>query len=407
MAAMPLGHDDLRVLLCRLGDHLRNEVLRARDGGAALTGIAGATAADTIYEVDRITDDALVAWFDREWPADEPVEVISEGLDAPVVLPRRAGDQGPRWTCIVDPIDGTRGLMYDKRSAWVLAAVAPHRRAEGGSAPGLVDLVAAAMTEVPTVKQTLADQISGVRGRGRAGLVAERIDLGALGDRRASPTRRPLDLRPSTATDLEHGWASFARFFPQGKAMIAAFEERLWAELYSHGERRDVAIFDDQYLCTGGQVHELLAGHDRMIGDVRPLAFAELGWSAALACHPYDCCTAFLLEEAGGVVGRPARRSARHDHARRVDRVCKRRPGGAGAARRLAAGGGVLPIGPLTQGGLVLDGARHAVTAGWRAAEDRSRHRSDGSARTTRRHRRRGRARGRSRARGPSPGCRG
>jgi hypothetical protein len=156
------------------------------------------------------------------------------------------------------------------------------------------------------VKQTLADQISGVRGRGRAGLVAERIDLGGGdGHLRPAAARRPLDLRPSTATDLEHGWASFARFFPQGKAMIAAFEERLWAELYGHGERRDVAIFDDQYLCTGGQVHELLAGRDRMIGDVRPLAFAELGWSAALACHPYDCCTAFLLEEAGGVVVTP------------------------------------------------------------------------------------------------------
>ena len=29
------------------------------------------------------------------------------------------------WTVIVDSIDGTRGLMYDKRSAWCLAAVAP------------------------------------------------------------------------------------------------------------------------------------------------------------------------------------------------------------------------------------------------------------------------------------------
>ena len=30
---------------------------------------------------------------------------------------------------IVDPIDGTRGIMYDKRSAWTLAGVAPQRGA--------------------------------------------------------------------------------------------------------------------------------------------------------------------------------------------------------------------------------------------------------------------------------------
>ena len=299
---MPLDHDDLRRLLCRLGDHLRDEVVRARDQGATVAAVAGSTVADTIYEVDRITDEALLAWFEAEWPADDPVHLVSEGLDEAVVVPTRGAAPGdaapPRWTCIVDPVDGTRGLMYDKRSAWVLAAVAPSAAALGGRESRLGDLVVAAMTEVPTAKQTLADQISGVRGCGPGGLVAERVDL-------RDGTRRPLALRPSAATDLEHGWASFARFFPQGKALVAGFEERLWAELYDHGRRRDVAIFDDQYLCTGGQLHELLAGHDRMIGDVRPLAFAELGWSSALACHPYDCCTALLLEEAGGVVVTP------------------------------------------------------------------------------------------------------
>ena len=68
------------------------------------------------------------------------VEVVSEGLEEPVVV---GGD--PTWTVIVDTIDGTRGLMYDKRPAWCLAAAAPH----GGS---LRDIVAAAMTELPTVE---------------------------------------------------------------------------------------------------------------------------------------------------------------------------------------------------------------------------------------------------------------
>ena len=65
----------------------------------------------------------------------------------------------PEWTVIVDTIDGTRGFMYDKRPAWCLGAAAPH----GGS---MRDIVAAAMTELPTLKQGAADQLSGVRGNG-------------------------------------------------------------------------------------------------------------------------------------------------------------------------------------------------------------------------------------------------
>ena len=292
--------DDIRRLLCRLGDHIRDEILRARatvstgEDRLDFAAVVGATAADTMYQVDRISDQALLSWFASEWPTHEPVELVTEGLDQVVVVPEGTDPDHIRWTCIVDPVDGTRGLMYDKRSAWVLAAVAPH------SVIGarLGDVVAAAMTEVPVVKQWGSDQVSGVRGCGRAGLVAERIDV-------FTGSRSRLELCPSTATNLEHGWASFARFFPTGKTLMAAFEERLWTALYDHGRRSDVAIFDDQYLATGGQFYELLAGHDRMLGDLRPLAAVELGTPTAMACHPYDCCTAMLLTEAGCVVTTP------------------------------------------------------------------------------------------------------
>ena len=47
---------------------------------------------------------------------------------------------------IVDPIDGTRGIMYDKRPAWTLAAVAPNR----GPHTGLRDCEVSVMIELPT-----------------------------------------------------------------------------------------------------------------------------------------------------------------------------------------------------------------------------------------------------------------
>jgi hypothetical protein len=262
--------EEARRRLCRLGDDLRALVVSA--AGMDMAAIAGASVADTIYAIDAVTDDVLVGWFEQHWP---DVELVSEGLDEPVVI----GPGSPSWTVIVDTIDGTRGLMYDKRPAWSLAAAAPH----GGT---LVDVIAAVMTELPTAKQRAADQLSGVRGSD-VGLVAERVDLGSM-------TRTPLHVRPSTASDLEHGFGGFAKFFPAGKPELAALEAELFRRL---GARE---VFDDQYLSSGGQLHELIAGHDRFVADLRPLVAP-----GALACHPYDLCTSMLLGLAGGVVTDP------------------------------------------------------------------------------------------------------
>jgi fructose-1,6-bisphosphatase/inositol monophosphatase family enzyme len=259
--------DDARRLLCALGDHIRDAVVGAR--GIDMAVVEGETVADTIYAIDRVVDDTLLQWFEEHWT---DVEVVSEGLDEPVVVGR-----DPAWTVIVDTIDGTRGLMYDKRPAWCLAAAAPH----GGT---LRAVVAAAMTELPTVKQGAADQLSGTRG---GGVDAERVDLRGGG-------RAPLRVRPSIATDLEHGFGGLAKFFPPGKPALAQLEGELFARL---GSRH---VFDDEYISSGGQLHELISGHDRFVADLRPLVDTD-----ALACHPYDVCTAMLLEEAGGVVTDP------------------------------------------------------------------------------------------------------
>ena len=101
-------------------------------------------------------------------------------------------------------------------------------------------------------------------------------------------------MQPSRATDLEHSFSGLAKFFLPGKVALASFEAELFRRLGCH------VVFDDQYLSTGGQLHELISGHDRFVADLRPLVS-----SGGLTCHPYDVCTAMLLEEAGGVVGDP------------------------------------------------------------------------------------------------------
>ncbi len=256
--------------------------------------MAAVTTADTIYAVDKVGEAAITGWFAANWPEAEPVEVVMEGIEdgEELVFPVGVALGATKWKVILDPIDGTRNLMYDKRSAWSLAALAPQR----GPVTGLDDIVVAVMSEIPITKQWRADQVSAVRG---GGVRAEALDLVRGG-------REALALRPSSASDFRHGFASVVKFFPEGKALTARVEEELWRRLGVVGSGSPAAmVFDDQYLCTGGQIYELLAGRDRMVADVRPLVFNKLGLDLPLACHPYDICTALILQEAGGVVERP------------------------------------------------------------------------------------------------------
>ena len=59
-----------------------------------------------------------------------------------MILPRGTTESEAVWRIIVDPIDGTRGLMYQKRSAWILTGVAPNR----GPSTSLRDIVLAVQT---------------------------------------------------------------------------------------------------------------------------------------------------------------------------------------------------------------------------------------------------------------------
>ena len=289
-----------RRLLCDLGDHLRDAVVAARDGAGPaggpgspeLTAVVDAVEADVIYGIDRISDDAVLAWFDAHWPADEPVRLVMEGIDDHrlVTFPTGVAGEDVVWTCLIDPIDGTRNLMFDKRPAWVLAALAP------GAGPELVlgDLVVGAMTEIPVVKQWRADQLSGVRGRG---LVREGLDV-------RSGERQPLHDGPTRSSELTHGFASFAHAFPDAKAFLARLDQDLWELLIPEGPRGR-PVFDDQYLCSAGQIHDVLTGRDRLVGDLRPLANAQLGLVGPPTAHPYDVATGFLLAEAGAVFEDP------------------------------------------------------------------------------------------------------
>lgn len=287
-----------RRLLCALQDEIQATLIAARARqGKNFARVAEVTAEDTIFHVDKLSEAAILGWMAREWPRAWPVELVMEGLAAGTTFPRGTPVAETKWKLILDPIDGTRCLMYDKRSAWALAGLAPQR----GPRTHLGDIVVAAMTELPTAKAGAADQFSAVRG---GPLRTTRRDL------RTGVVKKWIP-RPSAARDCDQGFASLVKFFPEAKALNASLEEALWRELGLHGKDGGARVFDDQYISTGGQLYELIVGHDRMIGDLRPLTLPRVGLGEALCCHPYDICTALLLEAAGGVVegadGKPLR----------------------------------------------------------------------------------------------------
>jgi fructose-1,6-bisphosphatase/inositol monophosphatase family enzyme len=142
------------------------------------------------------------------------VVLIAEGLaGGKVTLPKGTAESDAVYRIIVDPIDGTRGLMYQKRSAWILTGVAPNR----GEQTSLTDIELAIQTEIPLVKQHLSDCVWAIRGQGAS---AERFD-------RLTRTRTPFKLHPSRAASIAHGYAHISRFFPGATPAQSTFDEEI------------------------------------------------------------------------------------------------------------------------------------------------------------------------------------
>jgi hypothetical protein len=278
------GAEQLLEPLRALHDRVRAAVLDAcaRQAQDELAAVAddGRGGGDTIYAVDRVAEQAFMTGL-TDLARDEPLAVVAEGV------PDNALGQDGRWRLLVDPIDGTRGLMYQKRSAWILTGVAPNR----GAATRLRDIVLAVQTEIPLLKQHLCDQLWAIRGHGAAARRVNRLSGDGEGE--------PLALRPSRAGTIAHGFATVVRFFPGARDVLAAIDDEVVQALVPAAPGK-AACFEDQYASTGGELYELMAGHDRFIADLRPLVR-----STGLCCHPYDLCTALIAQEAGVILTDP------------------------------------------------------------------------------------------------------
>ncbi len=279
--------------LLRVGEAVRRHALAGREIARDQLPVA-VEGGDTIYGIDRRVESVLVDELSRS-PSDlGPLMVIAEGLGERGRLDFSTRHQRARYRVLIDPIDGTRGLMYDKRSAWFLAAFAP----DLGDRTRLSDAIASVMVEIPVSKQSWADAFSFA---GSMLPVGNRQNL-------ESGSRLQLTVQPSTARSLRGGFAQVSNFFPGTKELASNLMERIASATIGTDNLGSASIFEDQYISTGGQLVELMMGRDRLTCDLRPLFYQALERAGnariirGLECHPYDLAGVPLARAAGVIV---------------------------------------------------------------------------------------------------------
>lgn len=291
-----MTYQELTQMLLEAGRAVRSKVyesLKSTDV-EVLSSVHAEKEEDTIYHIDREVEEILLPILEKYATDSESFLVLAEGIgeDAHgVMLPSGIDRQKAAYRIIIDPIDGTRGIMYNKRSAFFLAGVAPNK----GGETSLQDIEVAVMVELPTTKHYLADVLWAIKGQGA---FAQTDDLihGKSQERK---------LKPSTAKTIIGGFAQFARFFPPGREILSKIEDELIETLKPNNPGGKALVFEDQYISSGGQLFEMLNGHDRFVADVRGLLYQYMrtqGKEGGHVCHPYDVCAHLIGTEAGIII---------------------------------------------------------------------------------------------------------
>ncbi len=251
---------------------------------------------DVIYAIDHAVETGLVELLEQHAADLGGILLLAEGIgeEERLAFPRGFHATDCAWRLLVDPIDGTRPIMMDKRSAWFLAGAAPNL----GENTRLSDIACAVICELPTTRAAVADDFAAVRGKG---VEATRSFLTA--------SIPPVTWTPTpwAGPSLRGGFVQLVRFAPPGRDELARIEEDLLSALFPDAAPGEIICFEDQYASTGGQLVELLCGRDRFTADLRAALFASphfAGRRKGHACHPYDLAGALVAQEAGVLLTR-------------------------------------------------------------------------------------------------------
>ena len=245
-------------------------------------------AGDLTFGLDVPSEDWIDRWFQAE-AAQAPLSLLTEDRGW-----RHAGPQGalegfdhggPRIT--VDPIDGTRNLMAQLRSAWTVIGFCD----PGDGPPRLADVTAGLVSELPPPRQTLVRRFVADAD----GCRLEELRPDGATSRTARPVRTDDDDRP------DHGYFPVFRYDPRLRPALAELERTFFERLAEHEHADLRSVYDDQYISNAGQLVELVRGSYRFCADARALVGRRAG-RPTVTSKPYDVAGALLCARAAGVV---------------------------------------------------------------------------------------------------------
>lgn len=241
----------------------------------------GQGAGDLTFGLDEATEAAVTQWFEETAQA-APLSLFTEDTGW-----RHRGPEGevpdfdhggPR--IVIDPVDGTRNLMMDLRSAWCVVALAP----PGTTIPTQGEVVCGVVRELPDSRAATWRTLIATRGQGC------QLEVGG--------EERPLVVDDDGRMD--HGYFPFFAFHPRIRPAVTRLGAAVFERLEAEGV--DTATcFDDQYISSGGQLALITLGTYRAVVEPRGFLAERLG--PTQTCKPYDVAGAILCaQEAGSIV---------------------------------------------------------------------------------------------------------
>ncbi|MFN0205334.1 MAG: hypothetical protein ACKVS6_03360 [Planctomycetota bacterium] len=279
-----------RELHATIGAAVRRELDRYIKNGDYESAMAvhGQGAGDITYRIDAVADEAIYQFADRLGKI-APARILCEGPGEIVTGPN------PSIRVLIDPIDGTRNVMADLRSAWVLTGFAEET---SGQNLTIQDLKYSVQTEIPASGQIRYIELSAWRGAGckkREFTKKTEFTIHKPASSRPSAWAAPKNLR------LQSGYYSFLRYLPLERAAIGILETNFFARAEKLLKFEPDKIYDDQWLCAAGQLFLVSSGRMRMFADLRGWLAQKAGVKT-VASHPYDLCSSLIATEAGSPV---------------------------------------------------------------------------------------------------------
>lgn len=269
------------------------EVASGRASRADVADVVGLGSGDVTFGLDGVAERAVDRWLDQV-AQEGPLSLMTEDIGWRHVGPGPGGKPkalggfdhgGPRIA--LDPIDGTRNVMHDLRSAWVVVTFA----GPGSGAPKYSDVTLGMLSEIPDTRGAGIRELDGTRGQG----AFTRL----LPDGKRQPLCADGDDR------LDRGYFPFFGYSPTGRRVAQALCADVFDELESTHGIDPTSVLDDQYISSGGQLALLALGTYRAIVDARVSLNLRHGLHVQTA-KPYDMAGAALIAmEAGCTVTAP------------------------------------------------------------------------------------------------------